>query len=216
MPDIANLAGPQDLISKAKRSKGITIRRNGGRVFIPEMTDKTRQTKEVTRQKILNKEIKRTQVLTSEMNACQALVKPDCSKYNVAKARGMQQALGDILDSTTGKPDDLVQSLGLILTRQISLSKLNCNTGYYGICWCQIQKQIGEHRIIFIHMFVLSSCWPRDSNGNFMNAVSVVLQKPHRMVDIYNITSIIRLLEHNESNSRDGLKISLRLCLGGN
>ena len=179
-----------------------------------------RQTKEVTRQKILNKEIKRTKVLTSEMNACQALVKPDCSKYNVAKARGMQQALishlGDILDSTTGKPDDLVQSLGLILTRQTSLPKLNCNTGYYGICWCQIQKQIGEHRIIFIHMFVLSSCWPRDSNGNFMNAVYVVLQKPHRMVDIYNITSIIRLLEHNESNSRDGLKISLGLCLGGN
>ena len=118
VPDIDNLAGPQDLISKAKRSKGITIRRNGGRVVIPEMTE--RQTKEVTRQKILNKEIKRTKVLTSEMNACQALVKPDCSKYNVAKARGMQQALishlRDILDSTTGKPDDLVQSLGLILT----------------------------------------------------------------------------------------------------
>ena len=133
VPDIAHLAGPQDLISKAKRSKGITIRRNGGRVVIPEMTE--RQTKEVTRQKILNKEIKRTKVLTSEMNACQALVKPDCSKYNVAKARGMQQAwgiichLGDILDSTTGKPDDLVQSLGLISTRQTSLPKLNCNTG---------------------------------------------------------------------------------------
>ena len=125
VPDIANLAGPQDLISKAKRSKGITIRRNGGRVVIPEMTE--RQTKEVTRQNILNKEIKRTKGLTSEMNACQALVKPDCSKYNVAKARGMQQALishlGDILDSTTGKPDDLVQSLGLILTRQTSLPK---------------------------------------------------------------------------------------------
>ena len=49
-----------------------------------------------------------------------------------------------------------------------------------------------------------------------MNAVYVVLQKPHRMVDIYNITSNIRLLEHNESNSRDGLKIYLGLCLGGN
>ena len=47
-----------------------------------------------------------------------------------------------------------------------------------------------------------------------MNGVYVVLQKPHRIIDIYNITSIIRLLEHNESNSRYGLKISLGLCLG--
>ena len=74
----------------------------------------------------------------------------------------------------------------------------------------------GDIDAVVIHMFVLSSCWPRDSNGNFMNAVYVVLQKPHRMIDVYNITSIIRLLEHNESNNRDGLKVSLGLCLGGN
>ncbi len=80
-----------------------------------------RETKEVKRQKIVNKEMKRAKGLSSDMNTCQALVKPDCSKHNVAKSQGMQSALvshlGNILKSNMENPEVVLASEHLVYTR---------------------------------------------------------------------------------------------------
>ncbi|KAL4238434.1 hypothetical protein ACF0H5_003142 [Mactra antiquata] len=50
----------------------------------------------------------------------------------------------------------------------------------------------------------------------FKNDVFVVLQKPGRLFDIYNITSIILVLEERWNDKDMGLKVSVDLSMAGN
>ena len=46
---------------------------------------------------------KEIECLSSEMNACQAIMKPDCTKGSIQKALGMKKASFDILKTSLEK-----------------------------------------------------------------------------------------------------------------
>ena len=93
--DITN--GPTELITRAKRIKGTTIKR----LFKSKITSlKTeKQLKEEGRQKSLSKQIHLADCYSSENNTCQALVKPDSSKRKVMKSLNIQRAIRNLLNS---------------------------------------------------------------------------------------------------------------------
>ena len=74
----------------------------------------------------------------------------------------------------------------------------------------------GDIDAVPIHLFALSYQWPRDINGKFKNRVYVILQKANAKNDVYDITSIIELLERVFDEKYIAMKIALCLCLGGN
>ena len=74
----------------------------------------------------------------------------------------------------------------------------------------------GDIDAIPIHLFALSFQLPRNEQNKFINNVFVVLQKTHGKSDIYNITSIIEVLENMYKDKYVAIKVSLGLCLGGN
>ena len=90
-------SGPTELINRAKRSKGITIRRLVKSKIATLKTEK--QLKEEGRQKSLSKQIHLADCYSSENNACQALVKPDSSKRKVMKSVNIQRAIRNLLNS---------------------------------------------------------------------------------------------------------------------
>ena len=90
-----NFTGPSELVSRAKRSKGTTLRRTVKSKIVSFKTE--RQKKEEVRKKQVAKETRRIECLSSENNACQALVKPDSSKPKVVKSIGMQRAVKNVL-----------------------------------------------------------------------------------------------------------------------
>ena len=119
IPSQETLEGPKDLLDKVKRSKGTTIKRMGRNCAQQEKSD--RDQKEAKRKKEVVKIVKRTECLTSDMNTCQALVKPDCSKYKVEKSRSMSSALKELLcdklkvgQVSMQKRDHLLSQHGLI------------------------------------------------------------------------------------------------------
>ncbi|XP_052082348.1 uncharacterized protein LOC127720000 [Mytilus californianus] len=66
---------------------------------------------------------------------------------------------------------------------------------------------------IVIHLFALSIHWPRTTSGSFKNTVYVMLQKPKS--EVFNITSIIEVLEHRFVKGI-GRNIAIACCIGGN
>ena len=66
---------------------------------------------------------------------------------------------------------------------------------------------------LVIHLFCLAFHWPRNADGNFENAVYVLLQK--QKSEIYNTTGILERLEMQFG--RNCLpNIAISLCIGGN
>lgn len=88
-----DLKGPAELVNRAKRTKGTTLKRTLKSKNIALKTN--REVKEEARKKLVEKKSKEIDCLTSEVNACQALLKPDLSKPKVFKSLGMQRALHD-------------------------------------------------------------------------------------------------------------------------
>ncbi len=73
----------------------------------------------------------------------------------------------------------------------------------------------GDIDAVVIHLFYVSQHWPRN-DGKFNTSVYVILQKPSGST-VYNITSIIELLEKNYPNdSFISAKLAMVLCIGGN
>ena len=103
LPTLSQIKGPKQLVGKAFRSKGVTIKRTSGR-SAPSENKTDRQKKEDTRKKVVKNAVLRVECLTSEMNACQALVKPDCSKPKVTKSSTMADALKVCLLTCLDKP----------------------------------------------------------------------------------------------------------------
>ena len=91
---------PDELKSKVKRTSGTTIRRSMCKI---KETKNDRQSKEIRRKKKVIQKQKEIDCLSSEMNACQAIMKPDCTKGSVQKALGMRKALFDILKTCLEK-----------------------------------------------------------------------------------------------------------------
>ena len=120
--DIMN--GPMELITRAKRSKGITIKRLVKSKITTLKTEK--QIKEEGRQKSLSKQIHLADCYSSENNTCQALVKPDSSKRKVMKSLNIQRAIRNLLNSrlqgiSSGiKLDDLIKLNGSFVPHQVS------------------------------------------------------------------------------------------------
>ncbi|WAR09221.1 hypothetical protein MAR_019179 [Mya arenaria] len=98
IPELNKVEGPAELVQKLKTSKGVTIRRMSVKQKNIKQTE--REKKEEKRHKLVKQEARRIDCLSSEMNACQAVVKPDCSKPKVAEFSGIKNALIQTLDET--------------------------------------------------------------------------------------------------------------------
>ena len=72
IPSTENLTGAASLVSRAKRSKGVTLKRTSKKQEPLQKSE--RQIKEDKRKKVVRREMKQTECLSSEMKLCQALV----------------------------------------------------------------------------------------------------------------------------------------------
>ena len=54
----------------------------------------------------------------------------------------------------------------------------------------------GDIDAVLIHLFAISHLWPRNEGEFFKNPVHVI----NNLYDIYNITTILELLEHKTSD----------------
>ncbi|MEW8546925.1 MAG: hypothetical protein AB2693_25705 [Candidatus Thiodiazotropha sp.] len=88
-----DIFGPTDLVQRAKKAKGTTLKRTLKSKISVLKTMK--EEKEEKRKKLVAKKTKEIDCLTSQVNACQALLKPDASKPKVFKSLGMQKAIKD-------------------------------------------------------------------------------------------------------------------------
>lgn len=105
IPGTETLQGTPDLVSRARRSTGVTIKRTLKSRIQCIQTDK--EVKEKKRKKSVAKESRRIDCLSSDNNACQALVKPDSSKPKVIKSIGMQRALKSLIVSCMSSTSDV-------------------------------------------------------------------------------------------------------------
>ena len=101
VPSAKDVVGPSELVLRAKRNKGITIKRTVKSKV--QLAQTQRQMKETQRLKDVARETKLIDCLSSENNACQSLLKPDSSKPKVMKAIGMQRALRYLITSCMEK-----------------------------------------------------------------------------------------------------------------
>ena len=98
-PSFEKLSGSAELLGRAKRSKGVTIKRTiKSRIHVAKTES---QLKEEDRQKIVTKESKLIDLFSSSHNACQAIVKPDGSKPKVMKSSTMSKALRAVVNMCT-------------------------------------------------------------------------------------------------------------------
>ena len=121
LPDASSLTGEKDLISRAVRSKGVTMKRTSKTKVMVEKSE--RQRKEDHRKREVAAQVHRVECLSSEMNACQSLLKPDCSKKKVMKSTNIANAMKNILSLGSAKK----------LKRMVEKEKYIENTGlvYY-------------------------------------------------------------------------------------
>ncbi|KAL4217289.1 hypothetical protein ACF0H5_023740 [Mactra antiquata] len=104
------IKGSQELIGRAKRSKGVTIKRTQKAKVVTSKSE--REMKEDKRKKEVGRKTKIIDAFSSENNNCQALLKPDSSKPKVAKSIGIQRALKNlILSCPSALPLDSYMSL---------------------------------------------------------------------------------------------------------
>ena len=74
----------------------------------------------------------------------------------------------------------------------------------------------GDIDAIYVHMFVLSKVWPRYSNRTFKNSAFVILQKKNTLIDIYNVTKMLEVLERSFTDPDIRMKLATAICMGGN
>ena len=104
IPDADKITGPRSLVSRAKRSKGVTMKRASKKQEASQRSE--HQKREEQRKRGVKRETKQADCLSSDMNLCQAIVKPDCSKPKVQKAKGSQKALTWLVQHCVSKVQD--------------------------------------------------------------------------------------------------------------
>ena len=133
-PKADTVEGPRALVDKVKKSKGTTLRRTKIKCLQTSKTD--REVKEEKRQKKVERMKRKIDALSSEMNACQALLKPDCSKPKVQKAKGVQSALTALLAVCTKQSEDI-----LLPKKRPNLSAEDFNSfSQAGLYWSNTSK----------------------------------------------------------------------------
>jgi len=125
IPDSLTVSGPKELVSKAVKGKGITIKRATGAGVI-RLAKSERQQKEESRKKRVSVTVQRVECLSSEMNACQALVKPDCTKPKVNKALSMAEAIKNCLCSCLSECPSKASAKNKML-QELNLVRYRCN-----------------------------------------------------------------------------------------
>ena len=96
LPSQDTLTGSSELLARAKRSKGVTIKRTiKARVQVAKTE---RQLEEEEGQKVVAKESQLIDLFSSSHNACQAIVKSDGSKVKVMKSKRMPKTLKTLVD----------------------------------------------------------------------------------------------------------------------
>ena len=149
-------------------SKGVNIKRTTRQPA--KLKRSERDIKEEKRIKNVKKEATKIDRLSSDMNACQAVVKPDCSKPKVQKSQGIQKALQSYLAicinslPTSAEAEKLLNNgyqdnLIIQKTRNIPVSiKLSaaCTTiEFAGVKFITASVTDGQHYLKFIKDSIL-------------------------------------------------------------
>ena len=127
------LQGPSDLVARARRSKGVTIKRVTKSSVQPVRTE--RQEKEEKRLKEVSKETKIVSCFSSENNTCQALVNADSTKPKVMKSLGIPRALKALVQ-ICGKAESLDKYIALnlcFIPRNVINSMKICTKEFAGM-----------------------------------------------------------------------------------
>ena len=158
-----NFTGPSELVSRAKRSKGTTLRRTVKSKIVSFKTE--RQTKEEVRKRHVAKETKRIECLSSENNACQGLVKPDSSKPKVIKSLGMQRAIKDLLLKSLNtlnetqpneiRLDSLIQLNVASIPKDVSTKIKVCITEFKGVKFKSGNVRTGKEYLHYVESVVI-------------------------------------------------------------
>ena len=121
-PKVSDMQGPKELVRKATQSKGTTLKRMSGKNTLK--TAKTeRQVKEEKRKKQVAAAVKKIDGLSSDMNACQALVKPNCTKPRIGKGTTIANAIKTILCQCLGEcPKSLTKKETILKEKRLILS----------------------------------------------------------------------------------------------
>ena len=130
MPVTDNIAGPTELLSRAKRSKGVTLKRTVKSKVVAAKSES--EVMELKRQKVVSKELRIIDCYSSLNNNCQALVKPDSSKPKVMKAVGMRRALKTMITECKGE-DNLIILGQAHIPATISTSVTMCAVEFAGV-----------------------------------------------------------------------------------
>ncbi|CAC5411499.1 unnamed protein product [Mytilus coruscus] len=117
------IIGPKPLVDRVKKSKGTVICRTKFKQAFLDKTEK--DIAEEKRVKKVTKLTKNLDHLSSIMNACQAIVKPDCTKLKVLKAAGIQQALLGLLLKAIDNPDFQVDNISLDTVKEADYENLS-------------------------------------------------------------------------------------------
>ncbi|CAC5396692.1 unnamed protein product [Mytilus coruscus] len=123
LPKVEEIIGPKPLVDRVKKSKGTVICRTKFKQAFLDKTEK--DIAEEKRVKKVTKLTKNLDHLSSTMNACQAIVKPDCTKPKVLKAAGIQQALLGLLLKVVDNPDFQVDNISLDTVKEADYEKLS-------------------------------------------------------------------------------------------
>ncbi|KAH3891472.1 hypothetical protein DPMN_015574 [Dreissena polymorpha] len=90
-------------------------------------TKTDRDRREDVKKKTVKKQLQRFDCLSSEMNACQAIVKPDCTKPKVLKSSGMKNALvktvHEAISNTNEENNNILEEHNLIFLSKRSIPK---------------------------------------------------------------------------------------------
>ena len=130
MPVKDDISGPNELVSRATKSRGITIKRTIKSKVVAEKSES--EVKEHKRQKIVSKELRLIDCYSSLNNNCQALVKPDSSKPKVMKSVGMRRALKTMISECKGE-DNLICLGRLHIPATISTDVAICAVEFAGV-----------------------------------------------------------------------------------
>ena len=210
IPSDSSINAPQELISRAKRSRGITLRRTLKSKVKQAKTDK--EMKEEKRKKIVEKETKVLDSLSSANNACQALLKPDSSKRKVIKSLGMQRALKNIvckcLDSSTraGNSSQYMQLCLDYIPKHIYSTMSICSIEFAGFKFKSGKIKSGKEYMQTAEMFLNSIV----SHSPVLSKIIVCEEKYSFTPDDLKANTRMQRISHKDSDI-DHLKSGPRI-----
>ena len=115
LPQINDVIGPKSLLTKLKKSKGVTMKRCTNNSPNKKLTEL--ETDESKRKKCVEKEAKQLDRFSSKFNACQAIVHPDGSKPKVQKSTAVPKALETLIKQCLKVDKSMYKFEDVVMTR---------------------------------------------------------------------------------------------------